>query len=182
MKVLVAYGTRYGATQGIAEKMVEWLNENDIDSDIINVKKDQWPIINQYDGLIAGSGIKIGRWTKELKNFIKKQKEELNALNGPKFFFVSSGYAAIPERYQEIKEEYCKKALDDLGVTIDDYEAFGGLMNASPDSPVGWLDKRMLKVAGKASPNFDPNGVNDYRDWNKIKAFTQEFIKMLKGG
>ena len=91
MKVLVAYGTRYGATQGIAEKMGEWLRGNGIDSDIIDVKKDQWPNLNQYNGLIAGSGIRIGQWTKELKNFIKNQKEELNALEGPKFFFVCSG-------------------------------------------------------------------------------------------
>ena len=181
MRILVAYGTRYGATQGIAEKMVEWLKENAIDSDIINVKTDQWPNLNQYNGLIAGSGIRIGRWTKELKNFMKKQKEEINALDGPKFFFVSSGYAAIPERYQEIREEYCKKELDNLGVTVDNYEAFGGLMNVSPDSPVGWLDKRMLKIAGKASPDFDPNGVNDYRDWKKIEAFTKDFIRILKG-
>ena len=181
MKVLVAYGTRYGATQGIAEKMVEWLKDNNIDSEIINVKKDQWPNLNQYDGLIIGTGIRIGQWTKELKNFVKKQKEEINTLDGPKFFFVSSGYAAIPERYHEIKEEYCKKALDGLGVTVNNYEAFGGLMNASPDSPVGWLDKRLLKIAGKTSPDFDPNGVNDYRDWNKIESFTKEFIQVLKG-
>ncbi|MFX0122591.1 MAG: flavodoxin domain-containing protein [Candidatus Hodarchaeota archaeon] len=181
MKVLVAYGTRYGATQGIVEKMVEWLKDNNIDSDIINVKKNQWPKISQYDGLIIGTGIRIGQWTKEVKNFLKNQREDINALIGPKVFFVSSGYAAIPERYHEIKEEYCKKALDGLGVTVDNYEAFGGLMNTSTDSPVGWLDKRLLKIAGKASPNFDPNGVNDFRDWNKIEAFTKEFIEKLKG-
>ncbi len=181
MKVLVAYGTRYGATQGIAEKMGEWLKDNNIDSDIINVKKDQWPEIAQYNGLIIGTGIRIGQWIKEMKKFIKKQKNDINTLNGPKVFFVSSGYAAIPERYHEIKEEYCKKALDDLGVTIDNFEAFGGIMNASPDSPVGWLDKKLLKIAGKASPNFDPNGVNDYRDWNQIERFTKEFIQTLQG-
>lgn len=181
MKVLVAYGTRYGATLGIAEKMVEWLKDRNIDSDIINVKKDQWPDIAQYNGLIIGTGIKIGQWTKEMKNFIKKHREDINALDGPKVFFVSSGYAAIPERYHEIKEEYCKKALNGLGVTVDNYEAFGGIMNASPDSPVGWLDKKLLKIAGKASPNFDPNGVNDYRDWNKIEIFTKEFIQTLQG-
>lgn len=37
-------------------------------------------------------------------------------------------------------------------------------MNASPDSSVGWLDKEMLKITGKVSPDFDPNGINDYRD------------------
>lgn len=180
MKALIAYGTRYGATQGIAERMSEWLHENNIDSDIINVKKDQWPELSQYNGLILGSGIKIGQWTKEIKKFIKKNKEEINTFNGPKVFFVSSGYAAIPERYQEIKEEYCKKALEDIGANIDNYEAFGGVMNMSPDSPVGWLDKKILKVAGKESPNFDPKGINDYRDWNKIEKFTKEFIQTLQ--
>ena len=182
MKALIAYGTRYGATQGIAERMSEWLRQSNIDSDIINVKRDQWPKLAQYDGLILASGIKIGQWTKEMKNFIRKKKEEINAFNGPKIFFVSSGYAAIPERYQEIKEEYCKKALENLGVLVDsvNYEAFGGVMDASPDSPVGWLDKKMLKIAGKTSPKFDPNGVNDYRDWNEIEKFTKGFVQALQ--
>ncbi|MFX0173152.1 MAG: flavodoxin domain-containing protein [Candidatus Hodarchaeota archaeon] len=180
MKTLIAYGTRYGATQGIAERMSEWLQENNIDSEIINVKKDPWPELSRYNGLIMGSGIKIGQWTKEMKNFIKKKKDEINAFSGPKVFFVCSGYAAIPERYNQIKEEYCKKALENIGVNlIDDYEAFGGVMDASPDSPVGWLDKKILKIAGKESSIFDPNGVNDYRDWDQIENFTKEFIQML---
>jgi menaquinone-dependent protoporphyrinogen oxidase len=185
LKTLIAYGTRYGATQGIAERMSEWLQENDIDSDIINVKKDPWPELSGYNGLILGSGIKIGQWTKEMKNFMKKKKDEINTFSGPKVFFVSSGYAAIPERYQEIKEEYCKNALEKIGVKvsiIDNYEAFGGVMNVSPDSPAGWLDKRIMKIAGKESPRFDPNGVNDYRDWNKIEEFTKEFIQAIQKG
>lgn len=182
MNVLIAYGTRYGATQGITERMSEWLKEKNIDSDIINVKKDQWPELSPYSGLILGSGIKIGRWTKEMKNFLKKKKEGINVFNGPKIFFVSSGYAAIPEKYLEIKEEYCKKALEEIGVVIDNYEAFGGVMDASTASKVGWLDKKILRIAGKESPNFDPKGVNDYRDWNKIKEFTQKFIQTLLDG
>ncbi|MFX0211614.1 MAG: flavodoxin domain-containing protein [Candidatus Hodarchaeota archaeon] len=180
MKALIAYGTRFGATQGIAERMVEWLQENKIESDIINVKKDSWPELSHYNGLIFGSGIKIGQWTKEMKKFVKENKEEINALKGPKVFFVCSGYAAIPERYQEIKQEYSKKILVDLGISVDNYEAFGGVMNVSPDSPVGWLDKKILKIAGKKTPDFDPKGVNDSRDWIKIEQFAQEFIRLMK--
>ncbi|MFX1283375.1 MAG: flavodoxin domain-containing protein [Promethearchaeota archaeon] len=180
MKALIAYGTRYGATQGIAEQMVKWLQENAIKSDIINLKKDSWPELSQYNGIILGSGIKIGQWTKEMKKFMKDNKEEINALKGPKVFFVCSGYAAIPERYQEIKQEYCKNVLVDMGVNVDDYEAFGGVMNVSPDSPVGWLDKKILRIAGKTTPDFDPNGINDSRDWIQIEEFTQKFIRMIK--
>ncbi|MFX0087699.1 MAG: flavodoxin domain-containing protein [Candidatus Hodarchaeota archaeon] len=180
MKALIAYGTRYGATQGIAERMAEWLSENNINPDVINVRKDPWPDLFQYNGLILASGIRIGQWTKETKNFIKKNKTEINEFNGPKFFFVSSGYAAIPERYQEIKEEYCIKALENLGVSVDRYEAFGGVMNVSPSSNVGWLDKKLMKAAAKEAANFDPEGVNDYRDWDKIEEFTREFIQRLR--
>lgn len=179
MKALIAYGTRYGATQGIAERMAEWLAENSIDFDLINVKKDPWPELSEYNGLILASGIRIGQWTKEMKSFIKKNKTEISRFNGPIMFFVSSGYAAIPEKYQEIKEEYCTKAFEDLGVQADAYEAFGGVMNVSSSSNVGWLDKKLLKIAGKESPNFDPDGINDYRDWDKIEEFTKEFIERL---
>ena len=180
MRVLIAYGTRYGATEEVAERMAEWVKAANIEVDIINVKANQWPELTEYTGLIIGSGIKIGQWTKEIKNFIKKKKDAINKFDGSKIFFVCSGYAAIPERYQEIKEEYCLKALTDLSVTVDDYEAFGGIMNVSPSSNVGWLNKQILKVAGKESPNFDPRGINDYRNWTKIEEFIQTFIQRLK--
>jgi menaquinone-dependent protoporphyrinogen IX oxidase len=160
--------------------MVEWLNDNSFEAHLINIKDDQWPVLSQYQGLILGTGIKIGQWTKEMKNFIKKRNNEINNFAGPKVFFVCSGYAAIPERYQEIKEEYCLKALTKLGVSMDDYEAFGGVMDVSPTSNVGWLNKQIIKAVDKQSINFDPKGINDYRDWVKIEEFTKNFIQRVK--
>jgi menaquinone-dependent protoporphyrinogen IX oxidase len=162
--------------------MSEWLQEDNIESDIIDVKKDQWPVLDEYQGLIFGTGIKIGQWTKEMKSFMKKNKEGINMHSGPKAFFVSSGYAAIPEKYIDIKNEYCRKVLEDIGVKIDNYEAFGGVMDVSQTSKIGWLDKKFLRIAGKESPNFEPNGVNDLRDWNKIEKFTRKIIHSLKKG
>lgn len=174
------YGTRYGATRGVAERMAEWLNESNIDSTVINIKKDQWPDLSSYNGLIIGSGIKIGQWTKEMKNLLNTKKEEINTFSGPKVFFVCSGYAAIPEKYQEIKEEYCKKALEDIGVNVDNYEAFGGIMDVSKSSKQSWVNRQILRVAGKENPEFNPKGINDSRDWDKIEEFTQEFIQKLQ--
>lgn len=180
MKVLIVYGTRYGATEGIAKRMAEWFNTASFEVELINVKKDPWPDLSQFQGLVLGTGIKIGQWTKEMKNFIKKHNDEISNFKGPKIFFVCSGYAAIPERYQEIKEEYCLKALTNLGASVDDFEAFGGVMDVSPTSNVGWLNKQIIKAVDKQSIDFDPKGINDYRDWEKIEEFTQTFIQRLK--
>ncbi|MFX1247873.1 MAG: flavodoxin domain-containing protein [Promethearchaeota archaeon] len=109
MKVLVANGTRYGATQGITERMVEWLTQNHIDSDIINIRKNKWPVA-QYNGLINGSGIRISLWTKEVEKFIKGKNDEINVIS-PEMFFICSGYATIPKDITKLRRNIVKKYL-----------------------------------------------------------------------
>ena len=76
-KVLIAYGTRFGSTEEISSKFAEIMREKDLDTTVINVKKDKWPPLDQFDAVLIGSSIKIGRWTKEAKKFFKKNVESL---------------------------------------------------------------------------------------------------------
>jgi len=181
-KVLIVYGTRYGSTEGISEKMAELLRGKGAEVDIFSLKttaEKEIPKFDHYDGILIGTGIKMGQWTKEVKDFVTKKKEELNSFNGPKGFFVSSGYAANPKMYEKVKNEYTKDALEKTGVKVDSFDAFGGLMDFTKSSRMNWLDKRILKSVAKNDPQISLDGCNDLRDWKQIERFTLGFIDLL---
>ena len=182
-KVLILYGTRFGSTEGISENMAEVLKEKEVEVDIFNLKttpEKEIPPFDKYDGILIGTGIKIAQWTKEVKEFVTKKKNELNSFKNPKGFFVSSGYAADPEMYEKVKIEYTKDVLDKIGVKIDYFDAFGGLMDFTKSSRMSWLDKKILKSVAKSDPKIDSNGLNDLRDWKQIEKFTLGFIDLLQ--
>jgi menaquinone-dependent protoporphyrinogen oxidase len=74
MKVLVTYGSRFGSTKEIAEYMVDVIKEKGIDVDLYDVAKAP-SNIDEYDVVLIGSGIQIGRWKNTALNFLKKHKE-----------------------------------------------------------------------------------------------------------
>ncbi|MHA1967394.1 MAG: flavodoxin domain-containing protein [Candidatus Hodarchaeales archaeon] len=176
-RVLIAYGTRFGSTEEISSKFVEIMRNQGLDTTVINVKKDKWPPLDQFDAVLVGSGIKMGRWTKEAKNFFKKN---VKALKEKSFFavFVSSGEASYPEKYQEAKEKYVQKIITDLGFDLNKvmHEAFGGLFDLSNTSKIGWLEKKFTNMAARddESSNLTENEYNDLRDWDQIQAFANK--------
>ena len=79
-KVLILYGTRFGTTKGISDEIEKVVKDNGITTESYNlteVNHKNIPPLDQYDGIIIGTGIKMGMWTKVVKNFFKKRKEEL---------------------------------------------------------------------------------------------------------
>jgi len=182
-KILIVYGTRFGSTEGISEKIADMLKEKEMEVNIFNLKttlKKEIPAFDRYGSILIGTGIKMGQWTKEVREFVTEKKDELNSFQNPKGFFVSSGYAADPDMYEKVKIEYTKYVLDRIGVKIDYFDAFGGLMDFTNSSKMSWLDKRILKSVAKNDPKIDPNGWNDLRDWKQIKNFALGLIDLLQ--
>ena len=82
-KVLIAYGSRYGSTAKIARTMAQTLENEGLEPQLLDLNQTnqkQWPSLASYDGLLVGSGIKIGRWTGEATKFLKKHADEIKTL------------------------------------------------------------------------------------------------------
>ena len=95
--------------------------------------------MDQFNAVLVGSSIRIGKWTKEAKNFLKKNNRIL--MKKPFLaVYVSSGDASYPEKYQEAKEKYVRNIITDLGYDLSKvtHEAFGGLFDMSDASKMGW--------------------------------------------
>ncbi|MDI7252761.1 MAG: flavodoxin domain-containing protein, partial [Actinomycetota bacterium] len=74
-KVLVAYGTKHGATGELAERIGAALREAGLEADVIPAGEVE--DISGYGAVVLGSGVYYGRWLKSAVKFLKRWREEL---------------------------------------------------------------------------------------------------------
>jgi len=130
-KALIAYGTRYGATESTSQEIARILQEEGLEVRVVNAKKEKIKDISPYDLVIVGSGMQMGKWTGEPENFLNQFQKELAEKKVA--IFVSSGAQAFLEyekkmdeieqnRKQYLEEKAAKYNLQPVSMVI-----FGGV-------------------------------------------------------
>ena len=92
MRMLVAYASRHGATQGIAERIARTLEEDGLDVTVCPV--DRVGAVNDYDAFVIGSAAYYGRWLKEATHFVRRERETL--ADRPVWLFSSGPVGSKP--------------------------------------------------------------------------------------
>jgi menaquinone-dependent protoporphyrinogen oxidase len=77
VKTLIVYGTRYGATTGTSKEIAKVLREEGFEIKVVNAKEEKIKDISEYELVIVGSGMQMGKWTGEADDFLKKFHSEL---------------------------------------------------------------------------------------------------------
>ena len=178
-KILIAVGSRFGCTEEISQKMNEWLSAKNYDVDVVNLKENGWKTafpLSDYQSIIIGTGIKMGRWTKEVKNFIKDNIDYFKSCPSKISIFVSSGDAAFTETYEKAKKDFLFVPITEFGLNCKESAIFGGVLDFTKTSNIGWLDKKVMAAVLKGNNQVDLRGRNDFRNWNQIKIFTNNAI------
>lgn len=183
-RVLVVYGTRYGSTTGVAKKIIEKATELGFDTELVNLKANKeanWPKIMEYDGVIIGSGIKVGQWTKDVQNFVKRNREQINSHPHLALYTVSGFGSGEKTREKAINEGIIAN-MEKFGLDVSKigYVAFGGVFDLTKKSSFGFFDKLIVKLIGKDDPMIEKGKKTDYRDWDRITKFTTDFLKQLQ--
>jgi menaquinone-dependent protoporphyrinogen oxidase len=184
-KVLIAYGTRFGCTQEVANEIALVMEKSGIEPNVVDlssIKRAQWPTIAEYDGVLVGASIKIGKWKKEPRVFIENNLDVLRKHENKFGIFVCCG-TAITE-HQKAKKEYCEDYAAKFGIKVDLYDAFPGVFDLSKNSKMGFLDKKFAKMAKedmqKKNIEFNDTMKNDYRNWDDIRGFAKKFARLVK--
>ncbi len=122
-KTLIAYVTKSGVTEENAKIISNILNSNyGFEVDLINLKENSKPDLSQYDNIIIGSGIRIGRWYGKANKFLKNDFKDKKVA-----IFLSCGTAGVPETYQEAITKYIDNKLSKYPqVKPVSTETFGG--------------------------------------------------------
>ncbi|MFX1420223.1 MAG: flavodoxin domain-containing protein [Promethearchaeota archaeon] len=182
--VLIAYGTRYGATTGTAEEIGKVLQEEGFDVKVVNLKEEKIKDISEFEIVIIGSGMKIDMWTNKAKAFLNKFSSELKKKKVA--IFVSSGGRALMEYKGEHEEidRITKKYLDDKASKYDlnpiSMAMFGGIWDFNQ------LGKMYKKFIEPEKENFIPAGfketepgVYDSRNWDEIRKWAKELASKV---
>lgn len=74
MTTLIAYGTKYGCAEKCARKLAKEIQGR---VDTVNLKENTVIDLTQYDHVIIGGSVYIGRIQKEVTNFINSNLNEL---------------------------------------------------------------------------------------------------------
>ena len=181
MRVLIAYGCRWGSTAEIAGRLAGFLGEEGVEAVLLDVKKDKdWPSLEGFDGVLVGSGVKVSKWMREPLQFLRRKRGELE---GRRLGLFVSCLTVVTDP-EGARRDLLEKVAEDAGVEPVVSEAFGPVLDMGPGSRMGFLDKRITRVVmlglGKDHGlKFDVEGRNDLRDWDRVREFAHRYAESL---
>ena len=149
----------------------------------LKAKKKVKPNITDYSGVLLGSGIRIARWTKEANKYLKNNVKAINENQILTGIYLCSGEASNPDERPAVIKKYLVDVFKEYGLNLGEnvlYEAFGGVFDLSSTSNLGWMNKRMLRMAAEEDSNIVLNERRDYRDWDQINSFLDNFMIRLE--
>ena len=178
-RILILYGTRFETTKNTSEKIRDFLETKENKVFLIDINEEE-PTLNDFDGVLIGTGIKMGMWTKKIKKFIKKNKKELEKRIFKFGFFVNCGTASDTERINEAKLKYIDKKLGKMGLTYDISDAFGAIYDFSETSNMGNINKKLIKSGLINDDGWEKveDILYDLRDMDRIQKFAEEFAAL----
>jgi menaquinone-dependent protoporphyrinogen oxidase len=184
-KALIVFGTRYGTTANTSDVIADTLRQVGFEVKIVDAKKDKVQSISEFDLVIVGSGIQMGKWTKEPEEFLKKYQNDLSTKKVA--LFVSCGSAnPLSEGEQKNKEmnDAKRKYLEDKSVEYNVKPVALGFFGGCYEfNRMSWFFKKTLssikpKLEG-AGYKESKAGVYDLRDLDVIRGWTREVAKMV---
>ncbi len=176
MKALVVYGTRWGGTVEVAERIAGGLGAAGWLADSVDAR-DNLPSVAAYDLVVVGSGIRADEWTKETLAFLAKNSEALREKKTALFVSCSMAERTESEAREKARETYLQRVADRFGLKPVSLGFFGGYMNMKRSH--GFLADLIVRVNGQnlRRHGLDTVGTTDKRDWAAIEAWTKDLVK-----
>jgi menaquinone-dependent protoporphyrinogen oxidase len=162
MTLLIAYASKHGSTQGIAERIAEQLRQLGKDAEARPV--DAIEDAGGYEAFVIGSAVYYGSWLKEATEWVHRNQAVLAKL--PVWLF------SVGPLGTEVKDaEQQPKELAEFQQAIGprDQRLFFGALDHHTLS----FAERMMVKAVRA-----PEG--DFRDWQAIEAWAASIARDLR--
>ena len=165
-KVLVAYGSKYGATEGIARKIGEVLRQEGFQTDVLSAKIVKY--ISGYKAIIIGSAAYIFQWRKEVSDLLKKHEEEL--ASKPVWLFTSG----------PLGEEDAVKQMEGKVVPTSLQPVVDRIKPRSVMVFHGAIDMDKLNFFERFVFKRAKSPIGDFRKWDIIATWTKSIADELK--
>ena len=174
MRILVAYDTKYGSTERVAQWIAEGITESEISEASVDVKNISQIVEVHYDCVVIGSPIYEEQPLNSVITFLEARRASLKHINVG-LFVVCGDYEHLPK--DQLIDTYVKKLESHVSGMVVAREVFGGYFDLEKLSDD---DRRIIedfsKVAGHIIANMD------LLDKDQSKAFGREIVNLLLTG
>ena len=151
--MLVAYGSKHGSTERVAEAITENLKHAGRDVELRRAADVE--DLTRYDGVVLGGSLYFGRRHGDAVRFLSKHRRELSEL--PVTVFALGPQSAEPQELAKSRAQLDKALRKVPEVEPRSIAVFGGV-----------IDPAKLRFPLSRMP------ASDARDWNAIEAWTDE--------
>lgn len=161
-KVLVAFGSKRGATKEIAQKIGEFLVQQGAVVDVLDAGMVE--NLTPYGAVILGSSVYIGLWHRNAVRFLKKHGDALKEL--PVWLFIS-GPTGEGDPVQQMDGWLYPKSLKPIieGIKPLDILCFGGKLIKKRLNPLErWIINKVQAPEG------------DFRNWKEIEQWAKSIV------
>ncbi|MBN2006724.1 MAG: flavodoxin domain-containing protein [Anaerolineae bacterium] len=162
--ILVAYATRYGSTQEVADKIAATLRESGLTVDVQPVKQVQ--SLAGYRTVVLGAPLYMFDWLKAARDFLPRHRAALEEM--PVAVFALGPTEDKEEDWTETRQQLNKVLSKFPWLTPVAVELFGGK-----------FDPARLTFPYNLVPGLKRMPVNDIRDWDAIRAWANGLVEKL---
>ncbi len=175
MRVLVVHASRYGATEGIAERIGATLRQHGLEVAVKPARDAGDPA--DYDAAVIGSAAYYFHWLKEAGDFVRRNYA---ALAGRPVWLFSSGplgTEAKDAQGRDLLTVTVPKEIAEFREAIHprDHRVFFGALDRNK---LGFTHQLVLKMFVKRDNPLLPEG--DFRDWKDIEVWACKIAQSLK--
>jgi menaquinone-dependent protoporphyrinogen oxidase len=159
-KTLIAYASKCGSTGEVAEAIAEALC--DLGADVDVRLAEEVTSLDDYNRVIIGSAVRMGRWLPAATNFVKAQQARLAPLSTA-IFSVHLSNLGDDETSRQARIAYTAPVHELITPRAEAF--FAGKMDMAR---LDFLSRMIIKAM--KSPE------EDKRDWDAIRAWTREIV------
>jgi menaquinone-dependent protoporphyrinogen oxidase len=165
--ILVAYATRAGSTQEVAEAVTTTLREAGLVVDIQPLRKVD--SLEGYEAVVIGAPFYMFRWHKDALGFLKRHQGALSSR--PAAVFALGPYNDVEKEWNDVRAQLDKALAKFPWFAPVAVQVFGGK-----------FDPATLRPPYSLLPGMKKLPVTDIRDWQAIAAWARELVAKFQPG
>ena len=169
IKVLLAYASKYGSTQEVAEAVAARLRESGLAVDLQPMRKVR--TLAEYSAVVLGAPLYFGLWHKDALNFLSRNEDAL--AQRPIAIFALGPNSNDEKEMQGSRAQLDKELAKFPWLTPVVIDLFAGKYPAKLRFP------ESLIASLPASP-LHGMPASDVRDWTAIRAWANSLVQKLQ--
>ena len=163
--ILIAYATRYGSTQEVAEVVAATLQEQGLEVDSLVMRKVR--TLEQYRAVVLGAPLYMFHWHKDARRFLARHPQDLTARSV--VIFALGPFHAEEQEYQASRDQLAGDLAKFPWLKPETIAMFGGKFDAAK-----------LTFPYNLMPALRRMPASDVRDWPVIRAWAAELAERLQ--